>query len=318
MRAAKIGFLGFSLAILIFLVIYANPSRFVQIMRGADIAMIVAGIAVATVSISLRTVKWWLLLPQVKARTLLPIQLLGMTISNFTPGKFAEPAKTVILKLRTGVDVSLSLPSIVWERVIDVLVIIILSAFALAMLPFEGNLLTLGLLGAAAFTALALVALAVLYSRKFGTWLFRFARKFPFLSRISDNFISTFYGTRFSKGRIAGSFAVTFLAWVLDGIAIWLGMKAIGISIGLAATPGILALSTAIGIASLLPGGIGGTEAVMAIILGAVGIEPSLAITGAILARFMTFWYNQLLGGLSLVYLSRSLDVSSAMKSLLK
>ncbi len=318
MKLAKLAVLVFSVAILAFLVIYANPERFVQIIRGADVLLIVAGMAAVSVSLGLRAIRWWLILPRAKLAPLLPIQLLGTTISNFTPGKVGEPAKTVILKLKSGIDVSSALPSIVWERVLDVLVLIMLSAFALAFLPLQGDLLLLSLAGAGMFTALIIGALLVLYSRTFGTRVFRLARRLPFLSRISEGFIQTFYETRFSKARIFGSFVVTFVAWVLDGITVWFALSALGIGLDIAIAPGILALSTIIGIASLLPGGIGGTEAVMAVLLGAIGIEPSLAITGSILSRFMTFWYNQVLGGVSLIYFSRSAEVGSAIKALMK
>lgn len=318
MKAVKMGLPALSLVILLFLVAYADPSRFLGIIKSANARLIALGLLISVFSIFLRTVRWWCILQDVNVKSLFPVQTLGMALSNFTPGKVAEPVKTVLLKIRSGVDVSISLPSVVWERVMDVIVLLMLSSLALVMLPLQGNLLLFGVFGATIFAGLAMVALAVLYNKRFGMFIFRIVRKLHFLSRISDSFVKTFCEGKFQKRRLVAGFVITLVAWILDGTVIWLALSAVGISITLPLAPGILSLATIIGIVSMLPGGIGGTEAATAVILRAIGIEVSLAITGSVIARFMTFWVNQLLGGVSLVYLSRSAEVADAIKGIVK
>jgi uncharacterized protein (TIRG00374 family) len=313
MKFLKIAVTAVSFAILAALIAYADPAKLVPILSNARLEIIAGALGLSVISMMLRVAKWKALLGKASFGALLPIQMLGMTISNFTPGKMGEPAKSLILKLRSGIDVSQSFPSIIWERVVDVLVLVVLAATAFAFLPLTGNLLILGALGMAAFLGLAMLALLVLHSKKVGLRLFGFARKFPILRNISEDFVKTFYEVRQGKKALVACLVLTAAAWLLDGVVFWLSFLAIGIQLDVALFPGILALATAVGIASSLPGGLGSSEVVLAALLGLLGVEAVFAVTGVLLARFLTFWFVTAVGGISMAYLGRKIDLRSAL-----
>ena len=110
------------------------------------------------------------------------------------------------MKRKANVDVSKALPSIIWERVIDLVVVMILSLFVFTTLHLGGNLIILSFLGVIVFSALAVVTIAVIYSQRFGRWVFGILKKFPILNKMSDSFIDNFYAVRVRKRNVAKCF----------------------------------------------------------------------------------------------------------------
>lgn len=310
MKRYKLGMLAVSLVILLAIVIYANPVVIASHIAQSNYIFILAGFVVAFITIILGVLKWKVMLKDVGFFELFPVQVLGFTISNFTPGKAAEPAKAILLKIRKGIQVSSSLSSIIWERVSDIVAVILFSIIAITSLAV-GSFFWISAIGMAIFVAIIAVSFAVLYSRRFGMKLFRLVRKLPILRRLPENFMDSFYKVKIPKLRLAECFIIAFVTWAIEGIVLYLALAAFGVFISPLILIGIVSLSIVIGIASLLPGGLGTTEVVMIFLLSLVGVESSVAATAAIVFRFMTIWFVNLLGGLSFIYLSRKFDLKN-------
>lgn len=120
-----------SVIILIAVVVYSNPSEIAQYMSRSNLLYLIIALVISMVSLMLRALKWKVLLKNVKYSDVFPIQIFGMTFSNFTPGKLGEPTKALILKVRNGSAVSETLPTIIWERIFDVIMLLSLSISAL-------------------------------------------------------------------------------------------------------------------------------------------------------------------------------------------
>ncbi len=301
----------FSILILVLLVLYANPSRFFDLISKSNYVFLLIAFCISTISVLLRVLKWRILLDNISFSKVLPVQLVGITLSNFTPGKIAEPFKAVILKLREGRPVSSVLPSVIWERILDIIVLVILAilgAYSFLMLDSRFFLISAAVIFV--FLALLAVALLVLYKRNFGRWVFRALKRLPMINRISENFIQTFQESNVKKSRIFYSFIITAIVWVLEGFIMYYAFLSIGITLSPIMLASIFALATLIGVASALPGGIGSTDVVMTIFLSYFGVETSLAVAGVLLARFLAIWYVNLLGGISLIYLMKKLNIS--------
>ncbi|MCZ6891627.1 MAG: flippase-like domain-containing protein, partial [Chloroflexi bacterium] len=69
---------------------------------------------------------------------------------------------------------------------------------------------------------------------------------------------------------------------------------------------GVYAAATLIGAASLLPGGLGGTEGSMALFLRQLGLPRGGASSATLLVRLCTLWFAFLIGLLSLLWLQRT------------
>ena len=76
----------------------------------------------------------------------------------------------------------------------------------------------------------------------------------------------------------------------------------------------LIALATLVGIISFLPGGIGSMEVSLLFILGLQGVSGPIAVSGLLLARFLSIWYVVFLGLMSLIYLGRKFDLKQVFR----
>ena len=169
-----------SFVILIAIVWYADPVKLISLLANGDITYIFLAILVSGFSMIIRVLKWKVLLDGVGFLEIFPIQILGMTVSNLTPGKIGEPTKALLLKMCKGISVSESLPSIIWERIIDVILLILLGAVAIQLISVESKFFMIGFFSIGAFVFLITMLLLVLYSKNIGKRVFSFFRRFPF------------------------------------------------------------------------------------------------------------------------------------------
>lgn len=298
-----------SLLILALIIWHANPSLLVKTLLKANLFYVMLALIFSTISISIRVMKWQVLLNRIDFFRLFPIQVLGLTISNLTPGKIAEPAKAILLKLRSGTPVSASLISIIWERIIDIIILIVLAMLAIQLFSFGTHLFYIGILSIAIFIVLIILLLCIIISRRFGLSIFNFIKKLPILKMISVDFINTFYKTKIKKTALISCLLLTTLAWIMDGFVFYFAFLSLNINVSLLLVITMVALTCLISIASSLPGGLGSFEVVMILFLGLLGIEASIATAGVFLARLLTIWYSIFLGGLSFTFLSRKINM---------
>ena len=94
----------------------------------------------------------------------------------------------------------------------------------------------------------------------------------------------------------------TLLAWAAQGLALWLICRELGWTIDPLLATGFYALAMVGGALSLLPAGLGGTEALLTglLLLHGTSLATALAIT--VLVRLLTLWFAVALGALALLY----------------
>jgi glycosyltransferase 2 family protein len=307
----KLTSLAVSIGIVVALILYANPQKFFLLVSQSNYTLLGFALIVSTINLFVRVLKWQVLLDKISFRTLIPIQLLGTAISNFSPGKIAEPVKCILLKLKTGLAVSNTLPSIILERLVDITVLLLLSLIGIIFfLPLSGSLALLSLLSFTLFVIVIAVVCLFFYNESFRRKLFNFFRKLPLINKLPENFIDNFSKNSVKSRRLLLSFCITILAWILEGVVIYLSLMALGVSLNPLVLATIFALATLIGVATTLPGGIGSTDAVMIIFLGSFGVEHTIAITGVLISRFLSLWYSNLVGGVSMIYLAKKTKLS--------
>ena len=86
------------------------------------------------------------------------------------------------------------------------------------------------------------------------------------------------------------------LAWSLQGFAFYYLMHAIGFELALPLAMGIYAIGLLAGALSMIPGGIGATEAAMGLLLAAAGAKPQIAVIAPLISRLSTLWFAVALG----------------------
>jgi uncharacterized protein (TIRG00374 family) len=146
-------------------------------LEGANYWWLLPGIAVYFLGVWARAWRWHYLLRPVKAistQAMFPIVAIGYMGNNIYPARAGELLRAVVLKRREGVPVSVSLATIIVERVFDGVVML---AFVFLNLPelarltadsgFVGDIQTLALWGTAAFLgALGAFLAAAMFPRQ--------------------------------------------------------------------------------------------------------------------------------------------------------
>jgi uncharacterized membrane protein YbhN (UPF0104 family) len=214
----------------------------------------------------------------------LRLYLAGYTFTP-TPGNVGEAARGLLLREPLGTADSLAVFGA--ERVADLLALLLLTLPGLWWLlqrpeaaawqwPLIFSLLCAGLLLA-----------AVLYRQRHTL----FAR-LPWLQS----------AWRCLAHRPWLWLAQTLVAWAAQGLALWLLCRELGVPIAAELATGFYALAMVGGALSLLPAGLGGTEALLTglLVLHGAGLATALAIT--VLARLLTLWLAVALGALALLY----------------
>ena len=311
MKKLKILPFAISVVIIAAIIFFSNPYQIYLSITKVNKLFIAVALGFSVLNVLLRVLKWKVFIEGVRFFELFPVQIFGMTLSNFTPGKIAEPAKSVVLRAVSGIPVSVSLPTVIWERINDIIAVIIFSFVAIQALSIKSNLFVIAVLSMAAFIVLISLLVVMMRSRRFGNRIFGILKRLPGTKSISEKFIENFYSIEIKKRKIAASFAVTLVAWMVEGIIFYLVLLSMGISSDFVLLAGIVCLSALIGIASSLPGGIGSSEIVMIFLIGLTGVAGSVAVSAVFIYRIMTFWFGAFIGGLSFIYLSRKVDMKN-------
>ena len=105
---------------------------------------------------------------------------------------------------------------------------------------------------------------------------------------------------------------LSLLAWGAEGVAFYIILALMGLPVTFIAGVGIYSLGVTVGALSFLPGGLGSTEAVMVLLLLALGVAQADAGAAVILCRLATLWFAVIIGAGVLLGLEQPKQVSQA------
>ncbi len=226
--------------------------------------------------------------------------LAGFALTG-TPGKVGEAMKGVFLKRDYGVSVTRVVGIVVVERLMDLFAVLILGSFSL--LFFEGwRSLFLALAGVVV-AAGAFLCLERLYRP-----ILEAMERIPIVSWFAARVLKILLsGKNLMKPRIflVGLF-VSVIAWSMESLSMYIVMKGFGLPASVTEANFVYCFSTILGALSMLPGGIGGTEAGMMGLFAYLGISYSKGLPAVILIRVCTLWYAIFVGMAMSLYLLAS------------
>ena len=215
-----------------------------------------------------------------------------------TPGKAGEAVRSLYLKPH-GIGYAESLAAFFVERLLDVLAIALLALGGAWLFPDYRTFVLLCCLGLILFTGL--VAQPALPDC-LGAWVLRignFRQLKLVLQRLSQLLHAS--GQLLTAKKLYAGLALGVLAWLAEGVALYLILKAMNAPLPVGVAIGIYAVSVLAGALSFLPGGLGSTEIVMGLLLTLAHIDMSLAIAATFLCRFTTLWFAVLIGLVAMV-----------------
>ncbi len=218
-----------------------------------------------------------------------PLQGLRLYLAGYTftptPGNVGEAARGLLLRKPLGAGDSLALFGA--ERVADLLALLLLTLPGLWWLlqrpqsaAWHGPLI-------AALLLAGLLALALLFTLRR-----RVLARLPWLQA----------AWRCLAHQPLVWLGLTLLAWTAQGLATWLICRQLGYTIDPALATGFYALAMVGGALSLLPAGLGGTEALLTGLLALHGSPLSTALAITVLVRLLTLWLAVAIGALALLY----------------
>ena len=274
-------------------------------MRGAQPGWLALLIAFIGIDLLARALRWKLLLSpvgRVRYGDSLASLLVGYLANNVLPARLGEVVRSHDLGERSGLSKSTILGTIVVERVMDTLVVVVIAAFAIFVLSVRGIVASAVLVGLAV-TALLVVAIAIgLIAHRLpgadraSAFLNRWPRVHGLLVRLRAG-LAVARDVRV----MAASLGLTMVSW---SCAV-LGFAVAAQSVGVEPTMGQAALLAAgVNLATAVPaapGYVGTFELAAVTIAASVGIDRESALAFAVLLHAMSLLITSLGGAVALL-----------------
>lgn len=262
---------------------------------------VIAGLLVLSlVNYLARFVRWAhyldLLDAPVPWRVNLHVYFAGFALTT-SPGKLGETLRSVLLKPH-GVPAAASLAAFFAERASDLLAILVLAAIGLWAYPPARPVVGLAL--AAVLGALLLVQWTAAIAAIDRWAAARPGRGAALLVRLCE--IVLHFRRCFTLPAMAGGLLIGVVAWLAEGVGFWWLLEALGYPLAPTTAIFIYAFAMLVGGLSFLPGGLGGSEAVMIGLLVLNGLPESVAVTATLICRLATLWFAV---GLGAIFLAR-------------
>lgn len=247
------------------------------------------------VSYLLRFARWqyylrlagWRLPPRLH----LAYYLAGFALTT-SPGKAGETIRSVLLRPH-GIPYPTSLACFFSERLLDVVVVSLLATLSTFAIIRQHSLILI-------VFVVTLSVIPFIHSPllvRLLQWLQHKSRPGRVQNALGHLQCLLHDARRFLAWRplYIGLF-IGGIAWCLQGIAFYYLMHTLGFELRLPLAMGIYALGLLAGALSMIPGGIGATEAAMALLLSLAGASPQIAVIAPIINRLTTLWFAVGLG----------------------
>ena len=209
-----------------------------------------------------------------------------------TPGKAGEAIRLWFLKTGHGIGYVRSLPLMLADRIVDMWAILLLALVSIAgFAEYHWQGAALGLLITAS-------SIPVLFPLQFqpvlrwvhgcaprrGRWIVRARRVLRVMSTLRS---WRTYGL---------TLIPTVGGWLAECAALFLLLQHFGSDISLVNATFVFSFSIIVGAVSMLPGGLGSTEATLVILLRTLGVDLDQALAVTAIIRITTFWFAVLIG----------------------
>lgn len=293
LRGLTVSVIAAALGYLVF-VLWGGWGQVLDAFRQVGVGGVVAALMLSLVNYALRFGRWQMYLralgASVPAGRSAVIYVAGFALTT-TPGKAGEMLRGVFLK-QYGLGYGKSGAAFISERLSDLIAIVLLAL--LGLLAYPGGWVLAIPAGA------TVVGLLQLLSHP--TWLIRLREALYGRFEIGARGVQTVLSlvidaaTCHRPALLSGATALSLVAWAAEALGAWLVMRWLGFDASLLFAFAAYALAMLAGALSFLPGGLGGTEAVMVAILIHGGMPEPQAVAATVIIRLATLWFAVGLG----------------------
>jgi uncharacterized protein (TIRG00374 family) len=283
-----------TVAVFFGLFLFGDAPAVVDALDSLELWRIGAVFALVTVSYGVRFLKWEYYLRElgidVPVRTSLLVFVSGLMMV-ITPGKAGEVWKAWFLRDEQDVPVNQTAPVVGAERVTDLLA---LAAFAfLGVVVYrQSSTMLIGV------TVVFLGGVALLQWRTICLRILVLLETVPVVGSYVDK-IREFYESTyrlFQPKPLGVALVISLVAWGLEGLALWIVLEGFVADASVLVALFVFGLGSVVGAASLLPGGLGASEASMVGMLVVLNYSRAIAVSSTLVIRVGTLWYGAVLG----------------------
>lgn len=280
------------------LLFYGDVGEIAEATSVIPLGILFASLLLSTLNYLVRAVRWQKLLQTVGVEipmgesTIVCLAGLSMTL---TPMKVGEILKSALLKRSRGIPVATTAPVVLAERITDLAAMVLLGSIGSLVLDR-------GIWVAVAGTLFVAAIMAVCTIRPVGHFVLRCCAMLPVLKHRIASLRDAYdnLGALVAFGPFVGGTLLGFVAWGTHCLALWVLVGSFaGVDFSLSDSLFAYATPLLAGTLSMLPGGLGLTEASMAGLLqelGGPGMTPAIAAASTILIRLVTFWWAIVVG----------------------
>jgi len=280
-----------------FLGIWSQGDQLLPLLRSLW-PQIVLGLLLVLSGYGMRYGRWRLLLAALDQRS--PVTAdsriwMGSYAFTATPGKSGEAVRSLLLKQECGVSVPPTLMALVVERLTDGTAVLLLLLLNVSLLlRWQVPLLVpTGLAGGIAIGTAALSRNQGAQERLKSIVLRMLPRKLAGAGSEGLSALKALLQPRvLMQATVIGA-----VAWSLEGVSLWLLLRGMGVEgIGIGGATIAHTAAGLLGALTLLPGGLGSTEAGTVGLLALQGVGVAAATPATLLIRLMTLWFATALG----------------------
>ena len=226
---------------------------------------------------------------------------LSSFIMSVTPGKIGEVFKSYLLKEQIGTPVSKSAPIVFAERITDFLSLVMLSIAGALVFGYGTEIII-------SFGAAFVIMVFIISNKKLSYAIIGLLEKFKFIARVSHK-LHTAYDSIYQMVRFKEliiTIILSIFAWSFECFSFYLVINGFGLGetlhIDLLIATFVYGFATIAGAATMLPGGLGATDASITGLLVLLTLPKSVAVASTLIIRAATLWFAVVVGIVAVMF----------------
>ncbi len=226
---------------------------------------------------------------------------LSSFIMSVTPGKIGEVFKSYLLKEQIGTPVSKSAPIVFAERITDFLSLVMLSIAGALVFGYGTEIII-------SFGAAFVIMVFIISNKKLSYAIIGLLEKFKFIARVSHK-LHTAYDSIYQMVRFKEliiTIILSIFAWSFECFSFYLVINGFGLGDtlhnDLLIATFVYGFATIAGAATMLPGGLGATDASITGLLVLLALPKSVAVASTLIIRAATLWFAVVVGIVAVMF----------------
>jgi uncharacterized protein (TIRG00374 family) len=301
--------LFFGFLVFIIMLIWSDLSRVENAMVTFDWSYFPLVLVFVLFGYLMRFIKWHLYMKEldinISVKDSARIFFSGLAMA-VTPGKFGEVLKSYLLNKVNGTDFFMSAPTVIAERVTDMLAMLFIASFGVSMFGVGKLVMVIG-------TIIIITFLIIVSYRPIALKIIDTIIKVSILKPIGVKlkvlYESTYVLLKWKV--ILKAFIISVISWGAECLGLYLIFRGYHIALGFVTAAFVFSLSSVAGGISMLPGGLGVTEGSMLGLLLVLGVDKTSSTGITLLARFGTLWFGVAVGMLTLAVNWKFFDLNN-------